>query len=101
MAWAVQVRVVPRLRFVFDVRRVDGDAARLLLGRLVNVLVTHALSQALFRKCYGDGGRQSRLPVVNVPHCAYVYVRLYPFIGRTGARRDRRGAWSAAEREDR
>ena len=39
VAGAVDVRVVPLLGLVFDVRRVDRDAARLLFRRRVDLLV--------------------------------------------------------------
>ena len=47
VARTVDVRVVPILRLVLDVRRVDRDPARLLLGSLVDLVVGHELSAAL------------------------------------------------------
>lgn len=42
-------------RFVFNVRRVDGDFAFLFLWRPINVLVRHGLSAALFAQNLGNG----------------------------------------------
>src|SRR3546814_10211460 len=80
VARAVNVRVVTRLRFVLDVRGVDGNAARLLFGRCVDLVVALGFARA---KCLGqyrcDCRRKCRLAVVTVPDRTSVYVRFGPF----------------------
>mmetsp|Transcript_25117 Transcript_25117/g.77510 ORF Transcript_25117/g.77510 Transcript_25117/m.77510 type:complete len:223 (-) Transcript_25117:26-694(-) len=75
---AVYVRVVPRLRLVLDVRRVNRDLPRALLGRLVDVFVRRELGAPLFREHLRDRRRQRRLPVVHVTNRPHVHVRLRP-----------------------
>src|SRR5690606_18556930 len=77
VAGHVDVRVVPGVGFVLDVRDVDGDAARGLLGRPVDALEGHegAAAAAALGEDLGDGGGQGGLAVVDVPHGADVQVR--------------------------
>jgi len=76
------------IRFVFDVGRVDGDLARLLLRRAIDVLVCHGLGISLLGQHLRDGLRQRRLPVVDVSDGPDVHVRLVA----TEGRRRHRGA---------
>ena len=77
---AVHVRVVPLVGLVLDVGDRDGDAALLLLLRVVDLIEggervdgRHLVVQHL-----GDRRGQSRLAVVDVPDSADVDVRLSP-----------------------
>ena len=79
VAGAIDVRVVPRVRRVFHVRRRDRDPARLLLRRLVDLVVGRKRRPALLGQNLGDRRRQRRLAVVNVTNRADVHVRLAPF----------------------
>src|SRR4051812_47257391 len=74
----VHVRVVPVLGLVLDVRSGDGDAARLLLGSVVDLLEGTGLSAVLLAEDLGDGRGQRRLAVVDVTDGADVDVRLVP-----------------------
>ena len=78
VARAVNVRVVALGRLVLDVRRVDRDAARLLLGRLVDVGVPLEVGAAALRLAHhlGDGRGQGGFAVVDVADRADVHVRL-------------------------
>src|SRR5690606_32010434 len=73
----VDVRVVTRGRLVLDVRGVDGDAARLLLGGLVDLVVRLHLDRRVSRR-RGEGDRRGGggLAVVDVSDRAHVHVRL-------------------------
>ena len=71
VAGAVDMGVVAGRRLVFDVRRRDGDAARLLFGRRVDLVVG-----LVFAKILGDRRRQRRLAVVDVTDRANVHMRL-------------------------
>ena len=74
---AVDVRVVAVLRLVLDVRRVDGDAALPLLGRLVDRVEGRDLRvRARLREDLRDRRRQRRLAVVDVTDGPDVDVRL-------------------------
>src|SRR6266545_183301 len=75
---AVDVRVVPLLRRVLDVRGRDGDAALPLLGRLVDLVVGHELREALRRAVLGDRRGERGLTVVDVTDGPDVHVRLVP-----------------------
>ena len=79
VARAVNVRVVAVGRLVFDVRGVDGDAARLFFRRRVDLVVGLGFAAELLRQHRRDRRRQRRLAVVHVPNRAYVHVRLRPF----------------------
>jgi hypothetical protein len=76
---AVDVRVVALGRLVLDVRGVDGDAARLLLGRRVDLVVGLDLATELGRQHRGQRRGQRRLAVVHVPNRPHVHVRLGAF----------------------
>src|SRR5690606_12114996 len=73
---AVHVRVVPRLRLVLHVRRVDRDPTRLLLRRVVDLVVAPRLPTKLLREHRRDRRRQRRLAVVHVTNRPHVHVRL-------------------------
>jgi hypothetical protein len=57
---------------------VDGDAALALFGRVVDLVVGLERRLMLERQHLGDGGRQRRLAVVDVPNRPHVDVRLAP-----------------------
>ena len=77
---AVDVRVVPRLGLVLDVRDGDRDAALALLGSLVDLIEGRRLVQVrvLVVQHLGDRRGQRGLAVVDVPDGADVDVRLGP-----------------------
>ena len=68
--------VVPFLSLVLGVVHVDGDAALLLLRRVVDLIVITELGQPLLCQNLGDGRRQCRLAVVHVTDRADVHVGL-------------------------
>src|SRR5436190_3377538 len=74
----VDVCVVPVLGLVLDVRRVDRDAARLLLGSVVDLLeaLDSGRRRSLLGEHLGNRRRQRRLAVVDVTDRADVEVRL-------------------------
>ena len=75
--WAVDVRVVAVRRLVLDVGGGDGDAARLLLGRLVDLVEGGELRvRPLLREHLRDRGGEGGLPVVDVTDGADVDVGL-------------------------
>ena len=78
VARAVDVRVVTVLRLVLDVRRVDRDAARLLLGCVVDLFeaLDAGRRRPLLRKHLRDRRGQGRLAVVDVTDRADVEMRL-------------------------
>src|SRR5207248_8878019 len=75
---AVDVRVMALLGLVLDVRRVDRDAARLLLRRVVDLLeaLDARRGRPLICMHLGDGSGQRGLPMVDVTNGADVEVRL-------------------------
>src|SRR5438309_642371 len=76
MSRAVHVRVVPVLALVLHVRGRDRDPARLLLGRLVNLVVRHEGPTVGLGHHLRQRRRQGRLPMVHVTNRPHVYVRL-------------------------
>src|SRR5262249_43706844 len=74
----VHMRVVPLVRGILHVRRVDRDPSRLLLRRVVNLVVRLRLRQPLLRQHQRDRTRQRRLAVIHVPNRPNVDVRLAP-----------------------
>src|SRR5215210_1039420 len=76
---AVDVRVVTVLRLVLDVRRVDRDAALLLLRGVVDLLERpDGRAADLLRQHLRDRGGERRLAVVDVTDRADVKMRLRP-----------------------
>ncbi len=75
---AVDVGVVPVLGLVLDVGGVDGDAARLLFGRRVDLVVRLGLAAEQLAQHGRDRRRQRRLAVVDVANGPHVHVRLGP-----------------------
>jgi len=67
---------VALLGLVLNVRDRDGDAARLLFGRLVDLVERRVLREALVGQRLGNGRRQRGLAVVDVPHRSDVDVGL-------------------------
>ena len=76
MARAIDVRVMALVGFVFDVRGGDGDAARLLFRRLVDLVVGGKFRLTFFRQDLGDRRRQRRLAVIDVTDRADIAMRL-------------------------
>jgi hypothetical protein len=79
VAGAVHVRVVAIGRLVLDVGGVDRDAAGLLFGRSVDLVVGLGLAAELGSQHGCDCSRQCGLTVVDVADGADVDVRLGPF----------------------
>ena len=78
VAWAVNVGVVTVCGFVFDVRGVDGDAARFFFRRCVNLVVGFGFAAEFLRQNGGDRCRQRGLAMIDVANRAYIHVRLGP-----------------------
>src|SRR5574340_1627980 len=78
VAGAVNVGVVTIRGLVLDVGGVDGDAARFLFRRVVDLVVLLGSTAEFLRQNGGDRRGQGGLAVVNVSNRAYVYVRLGP-----------------------
>ena len=77
---AVNVCVVAVGRFVLDVRGADGDAACLLFGSRVDLIVAAGFTRTEFLVQHGgDRCGQRRLAVVDVPDGTHVHVRFGPF----------------------
>ena len=66
MSRAVDVSVVAVRRLVFDMSRVDSNAASLLLRSLVNLAVVGEFGGTALGKDPSNGGGQRRLTVVDV-----------------------------------
>ena len=78
MARAVDMRVVPLLRLVLDMRRRDRDPARLLLRRLVDLVVRHERRAARLRQHLRDRRRQRRLAMIHMTNRPDIAMRLRP-----------------------
>src|ERR1035437_852186 len=79
MAGAVDVRVMPVRRLVLDVRRGNGDAARLLFRSVVDRIERPENDlRVVLLQDLSDGRRQRRLAMVDVTNRPYVAVRLCP-----------------------
>ena len=76
MAGAVDVRVVASLRGVLDDTGVDCDAALLLLGRVVDLVVRDELGKFVLGEYSCDRGGECGLAMVHVADRANVQVRL-------------------------
>src|SRR5262249_40142753 len=76
---AVDMSVVTLRGLVLDMRSRDGDAARLLFRRLVDLVVRRERCTAGLGQHLGDRRRQRRLAVVDVTDGADVAVRFVPF----------------------
>ena len=91
---AVDVRVVALVGLVFDVRGRNGDAARLLFRRLVDLVIGRVGRLALLGQHLGDRRRQRRLAVIDVTDRADIAMRLVAvefFFGHETLRSD---SWS-------
>jgi small GTP-binding protein len=89
---AIDMRVVPLRRFIFDVCRGDGDAPRLLFRRLVDLVVRRERGAAGLRQHLGDGRGQRRLAMIDVADRANVAVRFVALESRLTHRRVLRGS---------
>jgi len=58
MPGAIDVRIVTLVGLILDVRGRDRDAARLLFGRLVDLIVGGVGRLTLFSQYLGDRSRQ-------------------------------------------
>src|ERR1022692_3707640 len=70
------VRVGAPLALILPVRGRYRDAARPLLGRLVNLVVGLVLPAILLRHHLRQGRRQGRLAMIHMPNRPHVHVRL-------------------------
>lgn len=68
MSWTVNVPVMTILCLVFDVGRVNGDAASLLLWSLIDLVIVGELSSSLRGHDFSDGCRQGSLSMINVTY---------------------------------
>ena len=75
VAGAIDVSVVAVGGLVLDVRGRDGDAARLLFRRLVDLVVRHVRTTVGLRHHLRQRRRQRRLAMVDVADRAHVHVR--------------------------
>ena len=78
MARTVDVGVVALLGLVLDVGDGDGDAPLPLLRRVIDAVKGAQLRLPLQGQRLGDGRRQARLAVVDVPDRPHVHMRLGP-----------------------
>jgi hypothetical protein len=70
---------VPVLGLVLDVGGVDGDAARLLFGRRVDLVVRLGFASEQLGEHRRDRRRQRRLAMIHVADRPHVHVRLRTF----------------------
>jgi hypothetical protein len=59
-------------RLVFNMRRINGDFARLFFRRLVNLIVRQGITPALGAQNLGNGLRQRRLAVIDMSNSANI-----------------------------
>ena len=78
VAGTIDMRIMALLRLVFDMRRRNRDAARLLLRRLVDLIIGRERRPAGLRQNLGDRRRQRGLAVVDVTNRPDVAMRLRP-----------------------
>ncbi len=78
MARAVDMGIVAVLGLVFDMGGRNGDAARLLFGRLVDLVIGRERRPARLGQHLGDRRRQRRLAVVDMTDRPDIAVRLRP-----------------------
>src|SRR5437868_4759891 len=78
MTRAVDMRVVPLVGLVLDMRRRNRDPACAFFGRLVDLVERHKRRPALLCQDLGDRRRQRRLAVVDVTDRPDIAVRLRP-----------------------
>src|SRR5579859_1862054 len=78
VAGAVDVGIVTVVGLILDVGGRDGDAAGLLFGGLVDLVVSGERGTALLRQDLGDSRGQRGLAMVDVTDGADVAVRLVP-----------------------
>ncbi len=76
VAGAVDMRIVTVRRLIFDMRRRNRDAARLLFRSLVNLVVGRKRRPARLRQNLRDRRRQRRLAMVDVSNRPNVAMRL-------------------------
>src|SRR5580693_9044999 len=76
VAGTVDVGVMPLVGLVFDVGGGNGDAARFLFRRLVDLVVGRIGRLALLGQYLGDRRRQRRLAVIDVTDGADIAMRL-------------------------
>src|SRR5581483_11594866 len=76
VAGAIDVRVMALVGLILDVSGSDGDAARLLFRRLVDLVIGRVLGLTLLGQYLRDRRRQRRLAVVDVTDGADIAMRL-------------------------
>jgi hypothetical protein len=88
MARTIDVSVVARAGLVFHMRGRDGDAARLLFRRFVDLVIGGEFGTALFRQDLRDRSRQRGLAVIDVtdrPNVAMGLIPLKFFLSHLGS----------------
>jgi len=80
VARGIDVCVVTRFRFVFNVGRVDSDTTFLFFWSVVDISVVFSLCQTLFCQNLRDSSSQSSLTMVNVANSTNVYMGFSTFI---------------------
>jgi hypothetical protein len=83
------------VRLILDVRRRNGDAARLLFRRLVDLIIGGESGAAGLCQNLGDGGRQRGLAVVDVTDGPDIAMGLGPLEFLFGHGTLRSGSFSA------
>ena len=79
MARAIDMGVMARFRFIFNVRRRDRNAALALFRGLVDLVKRHKLRAAQLTQRLRNRRRQSRLAVIDMPNRANIAMRLRTF----------------------